>query len=100
MALGDLPLEHHSASAGAVRRGPALRPRAAGIAVVDLNERNGRLAWSSDASRKMDFTREDSADDILLNEIIWRSVRGSDSPLPAARHAAIVFAHAGDQDDD
>jgi len=67
---------------------------------MGLNERDGRLAWGSSAPRKMDFTREDSADDILLNEIIWRSVRGSDSPLPAPRHAAFVFAHAGDQDDD
>ena len=41
-----------------------------------------------------------SADDLLLNEIIWRSVRGADSPMPAPVRAAFVFAHPKDGDDD
>jgi hypothetical protein len=48
----------------------------------------------------MDFTKEDSMDDVLLNEIIWRSVRGADSPMPAPLHAAFVFARASNKDDD
>ena len=38
-----------------------------------------------------DFTREDAADDLLLNEVIWRSVRGPDSPMPPPVRAAFVF---------
>lgn len=48
----------------------------------------------------MDFTKEDAADDLLLNEIVWRSVRGADQPMPAPRRAAFVFSREGDDDDD
>ena len=68
---------------------------------VDLNERNKKLAWGSDLSEKMNFAKEDAADDLLLNEIIWRNVRGTHSPMPAPVRAAFVFAHPkGDDDDD
>jgi hypothetical protein len=79
---------------------PDLRPYTALPANVDLEEKNTRLAWGSDASRKMDFSKEDLADDALLNEVIWRSVRGANSPMPAPIHAAFVFAHANKDDDD
>jgi hypothetical protein len=65
-----------------------------------LNEKNQKLAWGSELSRKMDFTREDAADDLLLNEIIWRSVRGPGQPSPPPQRAAFVFAHAKGDDDD
>lgn len=68
---------------------------------VDLEERNLKLAWGSELSRTMDFTREDAADDLLLNEIVWRSVKGPDSSMPAPKRAAFFLAHQeGDEDDD
>jgi len=48
----------------------------------------------------MDFTREDAADDLLLNEAVWRSVRGANSVMHAPVHAAFVFVRATDGDDD
>jgi hypothetical protein len=48
----------------------------------------------------MDFSREDAADDLLLNDIVWRSVRGADSPMPPPRRAAFVFAEDEDEDED
>jgi hypothetical protein len=48
----------------------------------------------------MDFSVEDAADDLLLNEIVWRSVRGAGSPMPAPRRAAFVFASEEDEDED
>ncbi len=65
---------------------------------MDLDARNPRLAWG--ANVKMNFAREDAADDLLLNEIIWRSVRGADQPMPAPVRAAFVFAHPRDKDAD
>ena len=48
----------------------------------------------------MNFAREDAVDDLLLNEVIWRSVRGADNPMPAPVRAAFVLAHQhGDGDD-
>jgi hypothetical protein len=67
---------------------------------VDLNERNPKTAWGSDLSRKMNFAKEDAADDLLLNEIIWRSVRGPNSPMPAPTRAAFIFPSGKDDDDD
>lgn len=77
-----------------------LRPYALAPAQADINERNGKLAWGAEKSRRMDFTKEDAADDLLLNEIIWRSVRGPNSKMPAPVRAAFVFTKPGGDDDD
>ena len=42
---------------------------------------------------RFDLTKEDAADDLLFNEVIWRSVRGPDSAMPAPVRAAFVFPH-------
>jgi DNA-binding beta-propeller fold protein YncE len=78
---------------------PDPRPYEARPANVDLEERNAATAWGGDASRKMDFRREDAADDLVLNEVIWRSVKGPDHPMPAPVRAAFVFPHPRDTDD-
>ncbi|MEY2410683.1 MAG: hypothetical protein QOF48_3353 [Verrucomicrobiota bacterium] len=77
-----------------------LRPYKARPANVDLNERNKKTAWGSKLSAKMNFAREDAADDLLLNEIIWRNVKGEDHPMPAPTRAAFVFPTGKDDDDD
>ena len=66
---------------------------------MDLDERNPKKAWGSELSAQMDFSKEDAADDLVLNEIIWRSVRGPNSPMPGATRAAFVFPHAKADDD-
>ena len=65
-----------------------------------LDEMNKQTAWGADASEKMDFSREDAADDLLLNEIVWKSVKGADSEMPLPRRAAFVRVHADDDDED
>ena len=66
---------------------------------MDLNAIN--TAWNRDSreSEKMDFSQEDLADDQKLNEIIWRSVRGQDSVMPAPTRAAFVQAQPKKDDD-
>jgi DNA-binding beta-propeller fold protein YncE len=73
-------------------------PFVARPAQVDLEARNAKQAWGAGASQKMDFTGPDKADDIQLNEIVWRSVRGADSPMPAPVRAAFYKTHAKDDD--
>jgi hypothetical protein len=51
-------------------------------------------------SEKFNLAREDAADDLLLNEVIWRSIKGADSPMPAPVRAAFVMQRARDDDDD
>ena len=48
----------------------------------------------------MNFAREDAADDFVLNEVIWRSVRGADNPMRAPVRAAFVFSHGEKKDQD
>jgi DNA-binding beta-propeller fold protein YncE len=63
---------------------------------ADMDARNTRLAWGS--SIPMNFTREDAVDDLLLSEVVWRSVRGADSVMPAPVRAAFVFPKTDDKD--
>src|SRR5262249_51340742 len=68
-----------------------LRPYQAKAANVNLEEKNDKQAWGGQI--KMNFAREDAADDLLLNEIVWRSVRGPGSPMPAPVRAAFLLGN-------
>jgi hypothetical protein len=48
----------------------------------------------------MNFAWEDAPDDLSLNEVVWRSVRGPNSAMPAPVRAAFVFEHRGEKDED
>lgn len=63
---------------------------------VDLKAMNTAASWGAKLSDGFDFSREDAADDLLLNEVIWRSVRGPNAPMPPPVHAAFVFPHLDD----
>ncbi len=65
---------------------------------VNLDALNSSHAWGGEL--KLNFAREDAVDDLLLTEIVWRAVRGSDHPAPAPVRAAFVFPHPTDKDDD
>lgn len=53
---------------------------------VDLNAKNTKLAWGARESQKMDFDDLDRNAPGLLNAIIWKSVKGADSPVPPPVH--------------
>jgi len=75
-----------------------LRPYQHKPANENLDARNERHAWGGEI--KMNFSREDAVDDLLLNEVVWRSIRGPNNPMPAPVRAAFVFPHPkGDSDD-
>ncbi len=57
-------------------------------AQVDLKETNKASAFGAKESEKLDLDKEDAADDLVFNEIIWRSVKGPNSPMPAPVRAA------------
>jgi YVTN family beta-propeller protein len=102
LILGLKPMTQFDAAAApmynAFQSTPDLRPYKALPETVDMNERNSKHAWGGHI--KMNFAKEDAADDLLLNEIIWRSVRGPNSHMPAPTRAAFVFSHPKDDDDD
>ena len=101
LILGLKPMSQFDAAAApmynAFQRTPDLRPYQALPANADLDERNGARAWGGQI--KMNFAREDAVDDLLLNEVVWRSVRGANSPMPVPVRAAFVLPHGKDKDD-
>jgi len=58
---------------------------------VDLEAKNASTAYGAAMSLTFDFSKEDAADDLLLNEVVWRSVKGANSPMPAPVRAGFVF---------
>jgi hypothetical protein len=79
---------------------PDLRPYTPLPARVDLDAKNTPQAWGAIESEKMNFAVEDAADDLLLGDIVWRSVRGADSPMPAPVRAAFVFAELEEEEEE
>jgi hypothetical protein len=100
LILGLKPMSQFDAAAtpmyDSFQSEPDARPYEAAPANIDLGEKNTRAAWGS--GLKMNFAKEDQADDYLLNEVVWKSVRGADSPMPAPIHAAFVYPHKVDDD--
>jgi hypothetical protein len=107
LILGLKPMSQFDAAAmpmfASFKKDPDLRPYIAKPANVDLEEKNARTAYGAKESSRMNFTKEDAADDLRLNEVIWRSVKGAASPMPAPIRAAFVFTEKkkpGKRDDD
>jgi DNA-binding beta-propeller fold protein YncE len=67
---------------------------------VDLNEKNTAAAWGAKRSEGFDLSKEDAADDLLLNEVIWRSVKGPNSPMPPPVRAAFFQPHVKEEGKD
>ena len=55
---------------------------------TDIQALNMAGAWGAKRSAEFDLSKEDMADDILFNEVIWKSVKGADSKMPAPVRAA------------
>jgi Phosphoesterase family len=53
---------------------------------VDVMEKNTLRAYGARRSMKMDFRDVDEAPMAELNEILWKSIRGADSPVPPPVH--------------
>jgi DNA-binding beta-propeller fold protein YncE len=80
---------------------PDLTPYTARPANVDLEERNTEKSPLAATSRRLDFSKEDAADEQALNRAVWASVRGSGSIMPAPVHAVFVRPLVpADADDD
>jgi hypothetical protein len=67
---------------------------------VDLNEKNQATAPGAQRSMLMNFDKEDVAPDVEFNEIIWKAVRGADSPMPAPVRSAFVRVIEDDDDEE
>ena len=101
LILGMKPMTQFDAAATPMYNSftaqPDLRPYESVLPNVDLTETNTVAAWGSKI--KFKFAKEDEADDLLLNEVIWRSVRGAKHPMPAPVRAGFVIVDPSRDDD-
>jgi len=107
LILGLKPMSQFDAAARPMYRSftakPDLTPYKAEKARIDLTETNKPGAFGAATSAKMNLEKEDQADDLIFNEIIWKSVKGANSPMPAPVRAAFfvpIKAKTGKKDDD
>lgn len=57
---------------------------------INLNDKNFQVSEWQKLSETFDFTAEDRVNDFQFNEVIWRAVKGLDSPCPPAVRAAFL----------
>jgi YVTN family beta-propeller protein len=92
LILGLGPLSQYDAAATPAYKAFALTPNTAPYQAlpprIDVNEMNDPRAWGARESAEMDLAEADRAPDLLLNEIVWRSVRGPLSKMPPPVRAA------------
>lgn len=66
---------------------------------INLNEMNVEVSENSIKSEKMDFSKPDLIDDLELNRIVWQSVKGLDSEMPAPKRSAFLRFSESDEDE-
>lgn len=102
LILGLPPMSQYDAAArpmyACFSKTPDTRPFVARPAGVSLDTRNAHHTRLSKLSYAMNLDQEDQAPDVLLNEIIWKTVRGEQSVMPPPRRAA--FVRTADLDDE
>jgi|SRR5579859_187255 len=100
LLLGMPPLSQYDAAAtpfyAAFGVTPDLTPFKGLPAQWDVNEKNSPQAYGARESAKMNFADADEAPMHRLNEIIWKSVKGVSSPMPAPVHRYRAVAGPGD----
>jgi YVTN family beta-propeller protein len=94
LILGLSPLTQYDAAARPMFESftdkADLTPYKGELAKIDLDAKNTKAAYGAERSSKLDFSDYDLADDFELNEILWRSIKGADAPLPPVVRTAIA----------
>ncbi|HLX66909.1 MAG TPA: alkaline phosphatase family protein, partial [Puia sp.] len=67
---------------------------------IDINRRNTAMTPSAILSAQFDLSRADAVPDRLLNEVLWKAVKGENSTVPAPRRSAFVKVDTGSKGDD
>jgi YVTN family beta-propeller protein len=97
LILGLPPMSQYDAAAtpmwNCFQRVPDTKPFVAHNALVDTKELNVSNNRGSLKSAKLDFSKPDNVPDLQLNEIIWESVKGEHSVMPAPKRSAFVVTN-------
>jgi phospholipase C len=103
LILGLPPMSQYDAAATPLYSCFDTRPDLTGYsavpAAVDIDTRNTASTPSAALSARFDLTHADAVPDALLNEVIWKAVKGENSPVPAPRRSAFVKVTTEKDDD-
>ena len=94
LILGIAPMSQYDAAATPLYNAfvgtPNLTAYQKSTPRVAMDEKNLASAFGALESLAMNFGEEDRTPEVLLNEIIWRSVMGPNVPMPPPRRSAFV----------
>ena len=104
LILGIKPMSQYDAAATPMWRcfnktaNPAtFTSRKAG---VDLAQKNVAVNNNSRRTDQFNLTIPDAIDDLIFSEIVWQTVRGENSVMPAPRRGAFVRLDKGDKEEE
>lgn len=106
LILGLKPMSQFDAAAQPMYNSftakPDVTPYKHEVPDTDINAKNVAGVWGQQWSERANLEVEDAADDILFNEVIWKSIRGVDSRMPAPVRAAFFLPKVkkGKEEDD
>jgi hypothetical protein len=104
LILGLPPMSQYDASAMPVWRSlnknPGHAPFVARPGQIDLNLKNVAQNIWQQKSEQFNFAKEDRVNDPDFNEVIWRAVKGLNSPCPPAVHSAFFMPVEEGEDED
>jgi YVTN family beta-propeller protein len=104
LILGLPPMSQYDAAAvplyACFTNTPDFTPYKVKPANIDLERRNISINESSRRSEAFNFSKEDAAPDLELNEVIWKAIKGEHSIMPAPKRSAFVILEKKKKDDD
>jgi YVTN family beta-propeller protein len=104
LILGLPPMSQYDAAAmplyDCFTTTPDLTPYTLKAPLIDVEQRNVAVNKSSKISDTFNLADEDKVPDLLLNEIVWKSVKGEDAVMPAPRRSAFVILEQKKKQDD
>ncbi len=104
LILGLPPMSQYDAAAmpmwSCFQNAPDTLTYTAAPALTNLDERNTSFYKERIMSSQFDFSKADNAPDKLLNEVIWKAVKGENSTMPAPKRSAFVKVQAPEKEND
>ncbi len=91
--LAAHPILHSITDTADLQSYVAIKPK------VNMNAKNTWHSYGARLSMKLNFSHADAIPDGEYNKIIWKSVKGANSVVPAPVHSAFVNVKAAPDDD-
>lgn len=104
LILGLPPMSQYDAAAVPMWRSFMNEADASGYkslpANIDLNEKNVAKSATAKLSDQFDFSKEDLIPDLIFSEVIWKTVKGEHSIMPAPRRSSFLRAREEDEEEE